>query len=148
MMPPILAAPSLQAHHYTYRRPLDLRNDAVPLATQSATLTTLKPPTSPYLSIADATPASEPAEDSGDSPPPETTPLPIDQDDVDIIGNAVRFVQTTYYSCVTIGTDSHCGWHEPILDASNNASGQGRTCWVAVARATVGSILAILLATL
>ncbi|KAI1322145.1 hypothetical protein F5Y16DRAFT_53527 [Xylariaceae sp. FL0255] len=29
-----------------------------------------------------------------------------------------KFVQTTYYSCVTFShTYTHCGWHEPILDA-------------------------------
>ena len=26
-----------------------------------------------------------------------------------------KYHQTTYWSCVTIQTDVHCGWHEPIL---------------------------------
>ncbi|KAI2638656.1 hypothetical protein GGS26DRAFT_353106 [Hypomontagnella submonticulosa] len=28
-----------------------------------------------------------------------------------------KFVQTTYWSCVTFPLETHCGWHEPILDA-------------------------------
>ncbi|KAK3326888.1 hypothetical protein B0H66DRAFT_171294 [Apodospora peruviana] len=56
------------------------------------------------------TPASGGAE-------PETDRLGLDAN-----GAAVRFVQTTYYSCVTQGTYSHCGWHIPILDASSAAS--------------------------
>lgn len=35
-----------------------------------------------------------------------------------------RFVQTTYWACVTRGTYTHCGWHMPILDA-----GAGRGAW-------------------
>jgi len=50
---------------------------------------------------------------------PVLTPAPrIDSLDF----NKARFVQTTYYSCVTRGTYSHCGWHEPILDASSTGS--------------------------
>ncbi|KAI8965224.1 hypothetical protein F5Y11DRAFT_22256 [Daldinia sp. FL1419] len=29
----------------------------------------------------------------------------------------LKYVQTTYYSCVTFPLETHCGWHEPILDA-------------------------------
>ncbi|KAI5856197.1 hypothetical protein GGS23DRAFT_400266 [Durotheca rogersii] len=28
-----------------------------------------------------------------------------------------KFVQTTYWKCVTFSLETHCGWHEPILDA-------------------------------
>ncbi|KAI1081529.1 hypothetical protein F5B20DRAFT_68405 [Whalleya microplaca] len=28
-----------------------------------------------------------------------------------------KYVQTTYWSCVTFPLETHCGWHEPILDA-------------------------------
>ncbi|KAI2606284.1 uncharacterized protein GGS25DRAFT_523950 [Hypoxylon fragiforme] len=38
-------------------------------------------------------------------------------------GANVKFVQTTYWSCVTWPSETHCGWHEPILDASNAARG-------------------------
>ncbi|KAI1847683.1 hypothetical protein JX265_013926 [Neoarthrinium moseri] len=32
-----------------------------------------------------------------------------------------KFRQTTYWSCVTWPSTVHCGWHEPILDASMNS---------------------------
>ncbi|KAK8102177.1 hypothetical protein PG984_015323 [Apiospora sp. TS-2023a] len=38
----------------------------------------------------------------------------------------LKFVQTTYWSCVQWPTTVHCGWHEPILDASNGAGSPGR----------------------
>ncbi|KAK6857332.1 hypothetical protein PG995_007519 [Apiospora arundinis] len=38
----------------------------------------------------------------------------------------VKFVQTTYWSCVQWPTTMHCGWHEPILDASNGGGRTGR----------------------
>ncbi|KAI1088738.1 hypothetical protein F5B19DRAFT_407682 [Rostrohypoxylon terebratum] len=28
-----------------------------------------------------------------------------------------KYVQTTYWSCVTFPLETHCGWHQPILDA-------------------------------
>ncbi|KAI0151489.1 hypothetical protein BJ166DRAFT_536180 [Pestalotiopsis sp. NC0098] len=31
-----------------------------------------------------------------------------------------KFRQTTYYTCVTWPSTVHCGWHEPIVDASMN----------------------------
>jgi len=52
---------------------------------------------------------------------PIITPAP--GTDPDWNGGGAKFVQTTYYSCVTRGTYSHCGWHEPILDASSAGSG-------------------------
>lgn len=30
-----------------------------------------------------------------------------------------KYHQTTYWSCVTIATQVHCGWHEPILPGGN-----------------------------
>ena len=44
-------------------------------------------------------------------------------------GLAEKFVQTTYYSCVTLGTYTHCGWHEPILDASTSAAPTNYPRW-------------------
>lgn len=44
---------------------------------------------------------------------------------IDANGDAFRFVQTTYYSCVTRGTSAHCGWHRPIVDVVYG-SGAGR----------------------
>lgn len=33
-----------------------------------------------------------------------------------------KFRQTTYYTCVTWPSTVHCGWHEPIVDASLNTA--------------------------
>ncbi|KAI3528344.1 hypothetical protein CSPX01_16309 [Colletotrichum filicis] len=37
------------------------------------------------------------------------------------------YYQTTYYSCATQGTSTHCGWHRPIMvaPANNAATGAG-----------------------
>ncbi|KAJ0366430.1 hypothetical protein COL26b_011653 [Colletotrichum chrysophilum] len=32
------------------------------------------------------------------------------------------YYQTTYWSCATRGTSSHCGWHRPIMVAPANAA--------------------------
>lgn len=39
-----------------------------------------------------------------------------------------KYHQTTYWSCVTIATQVHCGWHEPILPGGNEipAAAPGR----------------------
>ncbi|CAJ2502170.1 Uu.00g095640.m01.CDS01 [Anthostomella pinea] len=34
-----------------------------------------------------------------------------------------KFVQTTYWSCVTFPRETHCGWHQPILDAGAERMG-------------------------
>ncbi|KAL1854849.1 hypothetical protein VTK73DRAFT_8677 [Phialemonium thermophilum] len=53
---------------------------------------------------------------------PQTTAAPLPSAG----GANVRFVQTTYWSCVTQGTYTHCGWHIPILDAgANRVFGRG-----------------------
>ncbi|KAI2625120.1 hypothetical protein GGR54DRAFT_594971 [Hypoxylon sp. NC1633] len=36
-----------------------------------------------------------------------------------------KFKQTTYWSCVTFPLETHCGWHEPILDAGAGRVGCG-----------------------
>jgi hypothetical protein len=33
---------------------------------------------------------------------------------------------TTYWSCVTIATDVHCGWHEPVLAGGDEIARAGR----------------------
>ncbi|KAI1362587.1 hypothetical protein F5Y08DRAFT_271051 [Xylaria arbuscula] len=62
--------------------------------------------------------------------PEQTTPTPTPT--VLDLNLEQKFVQTTYWACATVGTEAHCGWHEPILDASSGArskiggSGGGR----------------------
>ncbi|KAK3358719.1 hypothetical protein B0T25DRAFT_563795 [Lasiosphaeria hispida] len=47
------------------------------------------------------------------------------QTGVDADGNTFRFRQTTYYSCATMGTYAHCGWHVPIVEIGEGASSSG-----------------------
>jgi hypothetical protein len=85
--------------------------------------------------------------DSPTAPPAEITPVPGSLESAD--GESVeRLVQTTYYSCATIGTYTHCGWHEPILDAStNSATGRnvGGSAGLAVRVLAVASAVALFL---
>jgi hypothetical protein len=68
--------------------------------------------------------------------PSETTPSPTDPADITDGADVAeaeaeaneRFRQTTYWSCVRWSGEAtaHCGWHEPVLDASlPNAAGAG-----------------------
>ncbi|KAI0095387.1 hypothetical protein F4814DRAFT_186893 [Daldinia grandis] len=52
---------------------------------------------------------------------PEITPSPeLPPPGANFHEMGVKYVQTTYYSCVTFPLETHCGWHEPILDAGAN----------------------------
>ncbi|KAI0399618.1 hypothetical protein F4802DRAFT_29299 [Xylaria palmicola] len=57
------------------------------------------------------------------TPTPTPTPGP-DRELLQAVEGGVKFVQTTYSACVTFPHETHCGWHEPILDAS--ATGRSR----------------------
>jgi hypothetical protein len=84
---------------------------APPKRTTESTVTALAPASGlPEL------PGPTPATVAAGSIEPEITPLPRPDESDELNAN---FVQTTYYSCVTRGTYSHCGWHIPILDASD-----------------------------
>lgn len=83
---------------------------------------TVLPPSSPELpepTSTDGSDAPNPVVDGGGS---EITaePDPDDHSRADI-----KYVQTTYYSCVTIGSYSHCGWHMPILESGVQKGGDG-----------------------
>ena len=70
---------------------------------------------------------------------------------VDANGNVFRFKQTTYYSCVTQGAYSHCGWHRPILEVSSGswavdaAGGAGVAAKAAAAASSAAVAIAWLL---
>ncbi len=107
---------------------------------KTATLaTSLAPPSSPELSVPTATEKSSTVEDH-EAGPPEIT----------AISNGIaselneKFVQTTYYSCVTMGTYSHCGWHIPILDA-RAAPVRGEAMVALRAGAAVAAIFALMM---
>jgi hypothetical protein len=56
-----------------------------------------------------------------------------------------KFKQTTYYSCVTWPTTVHCGWHEPILDASMDAGRRNDSktsaLWAAIVALAMAGLL-------
>lgn len=96
---------------------------------------TILPPSSPELPA--PTPAGgnavpDPAVDGGG---PEITTEPDTDSTTEV---DINYVQTTYYSCVTIGTYSHCGWHIPILEAGAQRAGNGVS--VAIRAGTVALI--------
>ncbi|KAI0427794.1 hypothetical protein F5Y09DRAFT_20358 [Xylaria sp. FL1042] len=45
---------------------------------------------------------------------PQITAAPLSG----FVGQEQKFVQTTYWACETFAKETHCGWHEPILDTS------------------------------
>ncbi|KAI1422910.1 hypothetical protein F5Y12DRAFT_568059 [Xylaria sp. FL1777] len=47
---------------------------------------------------------------------PETTAAPVF--DLDLDSQGQKFIQTTYWACATFDKETHCGWHQPILDTS------------------------------
>jgi hypothetical protein len=54
-----------------------------------------------------------------------------------------KYHMTTYWSCVTIATQVHCGWHEPVLPGGNEIAGapgrkQGGFAW------TMGLVVAVI----
>jgi hypothetical protein len=73
-------------------------------------------------------------------PTPATTIDELDWSD----GIDMNFVQTTYFSCVTRGTYSHCGWHRPILDAGAGrmTAGPGIAVRAGLAAGAVGMVVA------
>jgi len=102
------------------------------LTLASAPTTTLSPPDAPQAPAPDATEIPSLFDGQASPPQPNITPAPGAEE------LAVKYRQTTYYTCVTIGTYTHCGIHEPILDASAGWSRSGnkhRQHWAMVAAA-------------
>lgn len=102
-------------------------------------------PTGSATTDAEDLPSTEEPENEKEksSTKPEITASPnlnIDSD-----ADALRFVQTTYWSCVTYVTTSHCGWHEPILDASTSSASSVGTRSMRAAAMAAGVALLLLL---
>ncbi|KAH8162193.1 hypothetical protein CIB48_g6057 [Xylaria polymorpha] len=49
-------------------------------------------------------------------------PAPTEAPALAIVEGGSKFVQTTFWACETFPMETHCGWHEPILDVSNGAA--------------------------
>ncbi|KAI0440431.1 hypothetical protein F4803DRAFT_553092 [Xylaria telfairii] len=93
--------------------------------TTSTTTTTITPPatfiipaqTSPtstalpygFVAIVETASTSDPA-------PTEAPALAV----IDAGGS--KFVQTTFWACETFPMETHCGWHEPLLEVSSGAA--------------------------
>lgn len=69
---------------------------------------------------------------------PETTPPPPSwgtsggSGGGEITADGETFVRTTYYTCITLDHHSHCGWHEPVLQAGSSTSGGAGTRALAI----------------
>ncbi|KAK3326965.1 hypothetical protein B0T19DRAFT_149648 [Cercophora scortea] len=130
------------AEQINKQEPQAEQGETSPTPTTPTAPTTLSPPSRPPAIVIQPTPSpSQPRSrprphimdlrDVPDttsaappSPPAVITPAPGSEagNGIDANGNVVHFVQTTYYTCLSRGTSSHCGWHIPILDASNGGS--------------------------
>lgn len=95
---------------------LPVRAFATTSPSEPIATTTIHPPTAPMT--LHSSPTTGPAPEITPSPDPAADPE--DGDDAGAAAAAERFVQTTYWSCVKAPgvATAHCGWHEPILDAS------------------------------
>ncbi|KAF4636413.1 hypothetical protein G7Y89_g1673 [Cudoniella acicularis] len=78
--------------------------------------------------------------------PQPTAPVSLD----DLNGDQVEDLQgkwhlTTYYTCVTLGANTDCGWHEPVLPGGTDIAWgerlQGRAYLAGVVAAGVGGLL-------
>lgn len=126
--------------------------------TTKTTPSTLLPPSAPRPPLADSTnrldiladvppaPAAPPAPPAITPPPDAAAAITDDSADggddgwqtgIDANGKVFRFRQTTYYSCVTQKTASHCGWHRPIVEISGAAGDEGGRVWGFGAKAAV-----------
>ncbi|KAH6656142.1 hypothetical protein BKA67DRAFT_535036 [Truncatella angustata] len=83
-------------------------------------------------------------------PVPKVTPPPAaggvffePESETAVAEVGAKFRQTTYYTCVTWPSTVHCGWHEPILDASMNAAWSGYGSRKAAAWGTMAAIAAL-----
>ncbi|KAI1183045.1 hypothetical protein F5B17DRAFT_417699 [Nemania serpens] len=117
------------------------------LSTTTTTTTTTTATTTTMTTIPTPTAYAEgTATAIGNADIPETTAAPtLDLENLDDAGNGIKFVQTTFWACETFPLETHCGWHEPILDASNSgASRTGQQSVAARAGVAVACVVAAL----
>ncbi|ORY69099.1 uncharacterized protein BCR38DRAFT_406965 [Pseudomassariella vexata] len=90
------------------------------LPTTTSSATTLSPAHALKFSTAPTAPVLLPDATSTGLRPEVTAPPGVDRQlegETDMVGLDMKFRQTTYWSCVAWTHTTHCGWHEPILDA-------------------------------
>jgi hypothetical protein len=105
---PILLPSATVSHEVTPSTTLPTLAVSITVDTTLAR-TTLKPPTNGTLHA-------------------ETTKAPDSDPEggFHILEGGQKFVQTTYWSCVPLPAETHCGWHEPILAVSGARTSYGR----------------------
>ncbi|CAK7212727.1 hypothetical protein SCUCBS95973_001561 [Sporothrix curviconia] len=124
------ASPVMSCAHNTTSKPSSLPASTTPAGFVETPRSWAPPSSTPN------TPFTVPAMAAGVIVPPSDAPAPAppaasitQAPQATRKGQADKFVQTTYYSCVTMGTYTHCGWHEPILDASTSAASGSSSQW-------------------
>ncbi|KAI1140027.1 hypothetical protein F5Y05DRAFT_304258 [Hypoxylon sp. FL0543] len=74
---------------------------------------------------------------------PKITPSPeLDPPGANFHEMDEKYVQTTYWSCVTFPLETHCGWHQPILDAGAGKIGCEGSGQVALRAGVVAGVVA------
>ncbi|KAI0479984.1 hypothetical protein F4859DRAFT_477994 [Xylaria cf. heliscus] len=59
---------------------------------------------------------------SSDPAPTEAPALNANSGPLEIVDGGNKFVQTTFWACETFPKETHCGWHEPLLEVSSGAA--------------------------
>ncbi|KAI1162866.1 hypothetical protein F5B18DRAFT_622465 [Nemania serpens] len=120
---------------------------ASPLSTTTTTTTTSTTTATAYVGTESEDPIRGTATTIASAGNSEITAAPtLDLENLDTPGEGEKFVQTTFWACETFPLETHCGWHEPILDASNSGAGRtgeqsfGARAGVAVALAAVALV--------
>lgn len=118
------------------------------VASTSVSTSTSRPVVVPAVAAGVVVPAAH----GQDQPPPSPMASITQAPAAEATGKqpGAKFIQTTYYSCVTMGTYTHCGWHEPILDASTSAAAPAfvrwswpALCWTAAAAVAMSAFVAL-----
>ncbi|PFH59373.1 hypothetical protein XA68_12458 [Ophiocordyceps unilateralis] len=65
-------------------------------------------------------------------PPTAYIPIVTPAPDQDAVLDRQGFRQETFYTCHTVGTSPHCGWHVPIVRAAATPTSSGVKGFVAI----------------
>ncbi|EEY16034.1 predicted protein [Verticillium alfalfae VaMs.102] len=127
--------------YLTAALPTAANSTAMTTTVTSPSATSTPIPSPVYLLINPAaTPAGPPDYDALVPADPATTPRAT----ADLAEHGLR--QTTYYSCATYATTTHCGWHRPLIPVAAS-SGAEKTAGVGsvamVAAASIAALLAV-----
>jgi hypothetical protein len=124
-------------------RPADIRQARQVLATDAPFETS---PSPSGAQSEDTSPIPTPDTATGFGPDITAAPVGDTPPGSGMGGTVDGYVQETYYTCITIGAQGHCGWHEPIVKAETSNAGVARVAGLGVLQAVgVAAMLAMLL---